>query len=72
MLVAVSDNQFSADTPSYLPLHLFSDLFDFPLVVLSKELQLFVNETQTILTVLSHFQTVNSGEKKSPVHQNAK
>lgn len=54
--------QFSTDTPPYLPLHLFSDLFDFPLVVLSKELQLFVNKTQAILPFLSCFQTVNSGE----------
>lgn len=48
----------------YLPLHFFCDLFYFPLVVVSKQLQLFVNESQAFLPFLSHFQTVNSSREK--------
>lgn len=65
-LAAVSDNPFSfSAAPPHLPLHFFCDLFDFPLVVLSEELQLFVNKTQTFLSFLSHFQTINSEKKVS-------
>lgn len=51
--------------PSHLPFHFLCNLLNSQLIVLSQELQLLVDESQPILPLFPHLQTVNSGSKRA-------
>ena len=50
--------------PSHLPFYFLGNLLNSQFIVLSQELQLLVDESQPVLPLFSHLQTVNPESKE--------